>query len=151
MPSNAEGQKGRTPDRKDEHLNRNLNPQTLDNSIYQEGTKLRPQRACSGCRESEDEGGRGRERAQERGREWEKEREGKQARVRAEAIDRCRANLAHRRQSKPDSGLGFQIEIPKTLKGVPSSQRTRKRTKGRLHRFVPPGRRVKSNRLFRLL
>ena len=28
---------------------------------------------------------------------------------------RCRANMAHIRQSRPDSGLGFQVEVPKTV------------------------------------
>jgi len=34
---------------------------------------------------------------------------------------RCRANVAHIRQSRPDSGLGFQVKVLKTFKDVPSS------------------------------
>ena len=33
----------------------------------------------------------------------------------------CRANMAHVRQSGPDSGLGFQVFVIKTFKDVPSS------------------------------
>ena len=33
---------------------------------------------------------------------------------------RCPANMAHIRQSRPDSGLGFQVKVLKTLKVVPS-------------------------------
>ena len=34
---------------------------------------------------------------------------------------RCRANMAHTRQSRPDYGLGFQVKVPKTFYVVPSS------------------------------
>jgi len=34
---------------------------------------------------------------------------------------RSRANVAHSRQSRPDSGLGFQAKVVKTFQGVPSS------------------------------
>ena len=34
---------------------------------------------------------------------------------------RSRANMAHVRQSRPDSGLDFQAKVIKTFKGVPSS------------------------------
>ena len=35
---------------------------------------------------------------------------------------RCRANMAHLRQSRPASGLGFQVKVPKNvLSCVPSS------------------------------
>jgi len=34
---------------------------------------------------------------------------------------RCRASMAHIRQSRPDSGLGFQANVLKPFKGVPSS------------------------------
>ena len=37
---------------------------------------------------------------------------------------RCRANLARIRQSRPDYGLGFQVELLKTFKGLPSSLRS---------------------------
>ena len=33
----------------------------------------------------------------------------------------CRANSAHVRQSRPDSGLGFQVKVFKLFQGVPSS------------------------------
>ena len=32
---------------------------------------------------------------------------------------RCRANMAHIRQSRPDSGLGFQAKVLKTFRDVP--------------------------------
>ena len=35
--------------------------------------------------------------------------------------DRSRANLAHIRQSRPASGLRFEVTVPKTLQGLPSS------------------------------
>ena len=31
-------------------------------------------------------------------------------------VDRCRTNLAHIRQSRPDSGLEFQVKVLKRLK-----------------------------------
>ena len=34
---------------------------------------------------------------------------------------RCRANMAHVRQSRPGTGLDFQVEVLKTFEGVPSS------------------------------
>jgi len=34
---------------------------------------------------------------------------------------RCRANMAHVTQSRPDSGLGFQAQVLKTFQVVPSS------------------------------
>ena len=34
---------------------------------------------------------------------------------------RCRANMEHIRQSRPDSGLGFQVKVRKTFQVVPSS------------------------------
>jgi len=34
---------------------------------------------------------------------------------------RCRANMAHVRQSRPDSGLGFQVKVLKPFKVVPFS------------------------------
>ena len=37
------------------------------------------------------------------------------------SFDRCCPDMAHIRQSKPDSGLGFQAEAPKTFRVVPSS------------------------------
>ena len=37
---------------------------------------------------------------------------------------RCRANMAHIRQSRPDSGRGFQVEVLKTYQVVPSSRRS---------------------------
>ena len=45
---------------------------------------------------------------------------------------RCRANVAHVRQSRPDSGLGFQAIVLKTLSVVPSSLGSgpRKRSSG---------------------
>ena len=33
----------------------------------------------------------------------------------------CRANTAHIRQSRQDSGLVFQVKVPKTFQVVPSS------------------------------
>ena len=33
----------------------------------------------------------------------------------------CRANMAHVRQSRPDSGLGFQVEVLQSFLVVPSS------------------------------
>ena len=39
----------------------------------------------------------------------------------ARGTPRCRANLAHIRQSRPDSGLGFQVKFLTTFYGVPSS------------------------------
>ena len=33
----------------------------------------------------------------------------------------CRAKMTHIRQSKPDSGLGFQVKVLKPFEGVPSS------------------------------
>ena len=35
--------------------------------------------------------------------------------------DRCRANMAHIRQSRPDSGLGSQVKVLKLLNVVPFS------------------------------
>jgi len=35
-------------------------------------------------------------------------------------VSRCPANMAHTRQSKPGSGLGFQVQFRKTFQGVPS-------------------------------
>ena len=35
--------------------------------------------------------------------------------------NRCRPNLAHIRQSRPDSGLGFQVKVLKIFQDVPSS------------------------------
>ena len=29
--------------------------------------------------------------------------------------------MAHKRQSRPDSGLGIRVKVPKTVEGVPSS------------------------------
>ena len=37
---------------------------------------------------------------------------------------RCRANAAHVRQSRPDSGLGFQVDALKTFQVVPFSLRS---------------------------
>ena len=34
---------------------------------------------------------------------------------------RCRANMAHVRQSRPDYGLVFQVKVPTTFEVVPSS------------------------------
>ena len=34
---------------------------------------------------------------------------------------RCRSNMAHKSQSEPDSGLGFQVEVRKPINDVPSS------------------------------
>jgi hypothetical protein len=34
-------------------------------------------------------------------------------------VSRCRANMAHIRQSSPDSGLGFQVRVPKKNQAVP--------------------------------
>ena len=34
---------------------------------------------------------------------------------------RCRANMAHIRQSRPDSGLGFQVDVLEPFHVVPSS------------------------------
>ena len=34
---------------------------------------------------------------------------------------RCRANTAHTRQSRPESGLAFQVKVSKILQVVPSS------------------------------
>ena len=34
---------------------------------------------------------------------------------------RCRAKIAHIRQSRPDSGLGFRVKVLKTFEVVPSS------------------------------
>ena len=36
-------------------------------------------------------------------------------------VEGCRVNMAYIRQSRPDSGLGFQVEFLETLHGVPSS------------------------------
>ena len=33
---------------------------------------------------------------------------------------RCRANVVHIRQSRPDSGHDLQVELPKTFQVVPS-------------------------------
>jgi len=30
-------------------------------------------------------------------------------------LHRCRANMAHGRQSRPDSGLGFQVKVRETV------------------------------------
>ena len=35
--------------------------------------------------------------------------------------DLCRANVAHIRQSRPDSGLGLKVKVLKTFQGIPSS------------------------------
>ena len=35
--------------------------------------------------------------------------------------NRCRANMAHIRQSMPDSGLGFQVKVRITFQVIPSS------------------------------
>ena len=35
--------------------------------------------------------------------------------------DHSRANVAHIRQSRPDSGLGFQVQVLETYERVPSS------------------------------
>jgi len=35
---------------------------------------------------------------------------------------RCGANMAHVKQSRPDSGLGFQVEVLEIFQVVPSSQ-----------------------------
>jgi len=35
------------------------------------------------------------------------------------SLARCRTNVAHTRQSKPDSGLGFQVNVRKTLNAFP--------------------------------
>ena len=37
------------------------------------------------------------------------------------SVDRRRANMAHVRPSRPDSGLGFQVEVAKIFGGVPFS------------------------------
>jgi len=37
----------------------------------------------------------------------------------AGAEGRCRANMAHTRQSRPDSGFGFQDKVLKLFSGVP--------------------------------
>ena len=37
------------------------------------------------------------------------------------ARTRCRANMAHTRQSRPDYGLAFQVEVLLTFQDVPSS------------------------------
>jgi len=34
---------------------------------------------------------------------------------------RCRANMAHVRQSRPDSGIGFQVKVPEMFQVVPCS------------------------------
>ena len=34
---------------------------------------------------------------------------------------RCRANVAHIKQSRPDSGLGVQVKVVKTFQVVPTS------------------------------
>ena len=34
---------------------------------------------------------------------------------------RCRANMAHIKQSRPDAGLGFQVMVLETFEFVPSS------------------------------
>jgi len=34
---------------------------------------------------------------------------------------RCRANMAHMRQSRPDSGLGFQVKVLETFELASSS------------------------------
>ena len=36
-----------------------------------------------------------------------------------ERVSRCRANMAHIRQSRPDSGLGFQVIVLKPFKLLP--------------------------------
>ena len=36
---------------------------------------------------------------------------------------RCQANMAHVKQSKPDSGLGFQVKVLKTFQVAPCSLR----------------------------
>ena len=33
----------------------------------------------------------------------------------------CRTSMAHTRQSRPDSGLGFQVNFLKTVHGAPPS------------------------------
>ena len=35
--------------------------------------------------------------------------------------NRCRANSEHTRESRPDYGLDFQVEVPQTFQGVRSS------------------------------
>ena len=35
---------------------------------------------------------------------------------------RCRANMAHARQSRPDSGFGLQVQVLHTFQLVPCSQ-----------------------------
>ena len=42
---------------------------------------------------------------------------------------RCRANMAHIRQSRPDSGRGFQVKVLKTVEVFPTQQRA----------VLPPG------------
>ena len=39
-----------------------------------------------------------------------------------ESACRCRADTAHARQSRPDSGLGFQVKVVEIFEGVPSSR-----------------------------
>ena len=41
-------------------------------------------------------------------------------RCRRPPTPRCRANMAHIRESRPDSGFGFQVKVLKTVYGVPS-------------------------------
>ena len=41
-------------------------------------------------------------------------------RVLLRAMRRCRANVAPSRESRPDSGLGFQVKVLKSFKRVPS-------------------------------
>ena len=41
---------------------------------------------------------------------------------------RCRANTAHTRQSRPDSGLGFQVKLFETFSSVPALRGCRRKT-----------------------
>ena len=49
-----------------------------------------------------------------------------------ESFDRCRGTLARIRQSRPDSGLGFQLKVLKTFQGVPSSLESGRQNNARL-------------------
>jgi len=62
----------------------------------------------------------------------------------SESPCRCTANMAHVRQSRPDSGLGFQLKVLKPFEAVPSSLGRSSRIPLHRHCFVRvPGRNVK--------
>ena len=53
---------------------------------------------------------------------------------RGEEFARCRANMAHITQSRPDSGRGLQVNVAETVESVPSSLGS-----GQAHNLSPRG------------